>query len=193
VVLEMIKVLKKYSLILMMPFSIMVSMPVLSASTDVLDINEITNADMSTLLDDTKVFNTIGMGIALSIALCDGKEICDPTVDENEIGQLIETLDKRIEGVVTRQQNSEEELTNIITAYVDTKEKYTDYMDRLSKITKSPVIEEDLGDEDIFADDEAMTEDEYSAFNDSDENLMDDEDLEDDMDLDEVEEVIEDE
>lgn len=176
-VLEMIKVLKKYSLILMMPFSIMVSMPVLSASTDVLDINEITNADMSTLLDDTKVFNTIGMGIALSIALCDGKEICDPTVDENEIGQLIETLDKRIEGVVTRQQNSEEELTNIITAYVDTKEKYTDYMDRLSKITKSPVIEEDLGDEDIFADDEAMTEDEYSAFSDLEDDLEDDEDL----------------
>ena len=182
-VLVMIKVLKKYSLILMMPFCIMISVPVYSASTDVLDINEITNADMSTLLDDTKVFNTIGMGIALSIALCDGREICDPTVDENEIGQLIETLDKRIEGVVTRQQNSEEELTNIITAYVDTKEKYTDYMDRLSKITKSPVVEEDLdlGDEDIFADDEAMTEDEYSAFSDFDDDLEDDEDLEEDL------------
>lgn len=111
----------------------MASMPVLSASNDVLDINEINNADISILLDDTKVFNTIGMGIALSIALCEGKDVCDPTVDENEISQLIDALDQRIEGVVSRQQNNEEGLTNIITAYVDTKEKYTDYMDRLSK------------------------------------------------------------
>ena len=177
----MIKNIKKYLLIIIAQFTIAYSMPVLSASTGVLDINEVTNADISTLLDDTKIFNTIGMGIALSIALCDGKDICDPTVNENEIGQLIETLDKRIEGVVARQQNSEEELTNIITAYVDTKEKYTDYMDRLSKITKSPeLVEDQFTDEDIFADEEAMTEDEYSAFDDSDEDLEDDEDLVDD-------------
>ena len=176
-----------------MQFSIMVSMPVLSASIDVLDVNEVSSADITTLLDDTKVFNTIGMGIALSIALCDGKDVCDPTVNENEIGQLIEALDKRIEGVVTRQQNSEEELTNIITAYVDTKEKYTDYMDRLSKITKSPVlVEEEFPDEDIFADEDAMTEDEYSAFDDSDEALEDDEDLEDDVDIEEIEDNTED-
>ena len=110
--------------------------PVFAAQSDVLDINEIGNADITTLLEDTKVFNTIGMGIALSIAECHGKDICEPTVDEGEIGQLIETLDQRIEGVVSRQQNSEEELTPIITAYVDTKEKYADYLERLSKIAK---------------------------------------------------------
>lgn len=122
-VLEMIKNIRKYLLIITLQFSIMASMPVLSASNDVLDINEINNADISILLDDTKVFNTIGMGIALSIALCEGKDVCDPTVDENEISQLIDALDQRIEGVVSRQQNNEEGLTNIITAYVDTKGK----------------------------------------------------------------------
>ena len=72
--------------------------PILAAQSDVLDINQIGNADISTLLEDTKTFNTIGMGIALSIAECHGKDICQPTVDEGELGQLIETLDQRIEG-----------------------------------------------------------------------------------------------
>jgi len=164
----------------MMQLSIVYSVPVLSVSTDVLDIDEIPNSDISTLLEDTKVFNIIGMGIALSIAQCDGRDICDPTVDENEIGQLIEALDRRIEGVVSRQQDNEEDLSTIITAYVDTKEKYTDYMERLSKITKSPVIEpaeDEFSGEDIFADEDALTEDEYSAFDDFEEDLEDDEDL----------------
>ena len=169
-----------------MQFVITYSMPVLSVSTDVLDINEVTEADITTLLDDAKMFDTIGMSIALSIALCEGKVGCDPTVNEDEIGQLIEALDKRIEGVVTRQQNSEEDLTSIITAYVDTKEKYADYMDRLSKLTKSPepeiaqeeLAQEELADEDIFADEEAMIEDDDSAFSDFDDSLEDDEALE---------------
>ena len=166
-----------------MQLAIAYSVPVLSAAIDVLDKDKITNADINTLAEDTKVFNVIGMGIALSIAQCDGKDICDPTVDENEIGQLIEALDRRIENVVTRQQDSEEDLNNIIIAYVDTKEKYTDYMERLSKITRSPVIEPakdefEFAGEDIFADEEAMTEDEYSAFSDFDDSLEDDEDFE---------------
>jgi hypothetical protein len=163
-----------------MQFSIAYSTTVISASTDVLDVDEITSADISRLLDDTKVFNSIGMSIALSIALCEGREICDPTVNEDEIGQLLETLDKRIEGVVIRQENSEEELTDIITAYIDTKERYHDYMNKLSKISKSPVVEDEFSNEDIFADEDAMTEDEFSAFDDADELLEDDVDLEDD-------------
>ena len=182
-VLEMIENSRKYFFIIIIQFAIAYSMPVLSASTDVLDINDVSNADITTLLDDAKTFDTIGMGIALSIALCDGKDGCDPTVNENEIGQLIEALDKRIEGLVSRQQNSEEDLTNIITAYVDTKEKYTDYMDRLSKISKSPEPElpqEEFAEEDIFADEEAIIEDDFSAFEDTGEDLEDDEALEED-------------
>ena len=166
-----------------MQFSVMVSMPVLSASTDVLDINEVINADITTLLDDAKMFDTIGMGIALSIALCDGKIDCEPTVDESEISQLIEALEKRIEGVVSRQENSEEDLTNIITAYVDTKEKYNDYLGMLSKMTtiSEPELPQDvITDEDIFADEEVITEDDFSAFDDSVEDLVDDESLEED-------------
>ena len=182
-VLEMIETIRKYLIIITMQFVITVSMPVLSASTDVLDINEVSNAEITILLDDAKTFDTIGMGIALSIAQCNGKDGCEPTVNESEISQLIEALEKRIEGVVSRQQNSEEDLTNIITAYVDTKEKYTDYMDRLSKMTKIPEPElpqEEIADEDIFADEEALTEDEFSAFDDTDEDLEDDEALEED-------------
>jgi len=180
-VLGMMNNIRKYLCIITMQLAIVTSVPVLSAAIDVLDKDKITNADINTLAEDTKVFNVIGMGIALSIAQCDGKDICDPTVDENEIGQLIEALDRRIEGVVSRQQDSEEDLSNIITAYVDTKENYTDYIERLNQITRSPVIEpaeDEFAGEDIFADEDAMTDDEYSAFDDFDDSLADDEDLE---------------
>lgn len=183
--------LRKYILVIVMQLAITYSLPVLSVSTDVLDIDEITSSDINILVEDTMVFNTIGMGIALSIAQCDGKDICDPTVNENEIGQLIEALDRRIESVVTRQQNNEEDMSNIVTAYVDTREKYTGYMERLSKITRSPITqpaEDEFLAEDIFADEEAMTEDEYSAFSDFEDSLEDDEDLVDDEDLEEFEE-----
>jgi len=180
-VLGMMNNIRKYLCIITMQLAIAYSVPVLSAAIDVLDTDEIINSDINTLTEDTKVFNVIGMGIALSIAQCDGKDICDPTVDKNEIGQLIEALDRRIEGVVSRQQDSEEDLSNIITAYVDTKENYTDYIERLNQITRSPVIEpaeDEFAEEDIFADEDAMTEDEYSTFSDFDDSLADDEDSE---------------
>ena len=157
--------------------AITLSVPVLAAQSDVLDINEINDADITTLLEDTKVFNTISMGIALSIAECTGKDICEPTVDEGEIGQLIEALDQRIEGVVSRQQNNEEELTPIITAYVDTKEKYSDYLQKLSKIARPEIPQEEFVEEDLFSNEDALTEDEYSAFDDFEEDLEDDEGL----------------
>ena len=186
------RILPRKSLICITAYcAITFTWPVLAAQSDVLDINEISNADISTLLEDTKTFNTIGMGIALSIAECHGKDICQPTVDEGELGQLIETLDQRIEGVVSRQQDNEEELTPIITAYVDTKEKYEDYLERLSEISR-PVPElpqEEFVEEDLFTDEDALTEDEYSAFDDFEEDLEDDEDLdefEDEHDADEI-------
>ena len=180
-VLVMINHIRKYLLIITVQISIVISMQAFAVSTDVLDLDEVTTADSDTLLADTRVFNTIGMGIALSIAECDGRDVCDPTVGETEIEQLIDALDQRIETVVTRQEDNEEELSNIILAYVDTKEKYTDYMDRLSKIAKSAepeLPEEEFAEEDIFTEDEGITEDEFSAFDDFDESLEDDEESE---------------
>ena len=159
---------------------IIFSSSVQAVQPNVLDINEIISADITTLSEDTKIFNTIGMGIALSIAECDGRDICDPTVDEDEIGKLIETLDRRIEDVISREQNDEEELTTIRTAYIDTRDKYADYMERLSKITKPELPEEELIEEDFFVEEDAMTEDEYGAFDDTEDVLEDDEDLGDD-------------
>lgn len=182
---KMINNARKYIVIITMQM-MMYSLPALSVPVDVLNSDEIISSDINTLLEDTKVFNTIGMGIALSIAQCDGQDICDITTGENEIVQLIEALDIRIEDVISRQQHNEEELSHIITAYVDIKEKYNGYMERLSKIVKRPEVEIPVYD--IFADDEAMTEDEYAAFNDSEDELDDDEELEefeDDPELDE--------
>ena len=186
-VLGMMNNIRKYLCIITMQLAIAYSAPVLAA-VDVLDTDGINSADVNTLVEDTKVFNIIGMGIALSIAQCDGKDVCDPAVDENEIGQLIEALDRRIEGVVSRQQDSEEDLSNIITAYVDTRENYNAYIERLNKITRSAkpeLPEEEFVEEDVFTDESALTEDEFSAFDDAFDDL--DDSLEDDEDLEEFE------
>ncbi len=183
----MIGVSGKYPLVLVISFSVTFSMQVFSASADILDINEIDNADVSAMFNDTEVFNTISMGIALSIAMCDGSEICDPTVNEDEIEQLIEALDSRIGSIVTRQQNSEEELTPVITAYVDAKEKYTDYLQMLSKISRvEPAQDEFTEEEAPFFGGDTLNEDDYAIFADA------EEDIEDDVDLDEVEADMED-
>lgn len=149
----------------------------LLAQSEILDITELNDADATTLLEDTKKFHSIGIGIAFSIAECSGKEICEPRVVEDEIGRLIEVLDKRIEDVSFRQENSGEELTTVITAYVDIKDKYTDYLERLNKIVKYALPQES------FIEQDALVEDEFNIFDDVEDeldlDLRDDEDDED--------------
>ena len=162
--------------------------PLSAATGSILNAEEAGQADTAALTAEAGVFKSIGMGIALSIALCEGQEACTPTVDEGELAQMIKALDDRINGLILRQQENEEDLSEVVTAYVTERENYLRYKDELGAITGEIGIEaettEDLGTE--ITEEEALTKeadvveeeaakdvakDEFSVFEDVDEGI----------------------
>ena len=143
----------------------------------ILTSEEVKQADTQALLVETGVFKSIGMGIALSLANCEGVEECNPSVDQEELKQLLEALDNRIshlQGIVESEEISEEELNQILTAYVDEREKYLNYLDQLGTISpvEDAIAEEDTLNADIFSDVDEEVED-YSVFEDTDSDIID--------------------
>lgn len=141
------------------------STSVIAATTEFLEPDNVINASANALLKDVKMFNTIGIGIALSIAECEGQDVCDATVDEHEIKQLISALGQRIDRILYRQHNNEGELTDIVIAYADTKAAYQKYVEKLSQMEILPDPEDLLNDpfvnDDVFEDfDEELSDDE---------------------------------
>jgi hypothetical protein len=161
----------------------------------ILDKDEVDSADLNLLQDETVLFKSIGMGIALSIAQCEGVDICSLTVEEKEIEELINVLDERIDNLVLKQEEAEDpvEFDKVLTAYVSERENYTAHLEKLKNITSSLDDESDLLDETLKLESEVGDFPVESAIN---EELLDylneiqeleafeDEELEDDEDLD---------
>jgi hypothetical protein len=57
----------------------------------ILNEDEAKNADLSVLQDEIVVFQSISMGITLSIAYCEQSDACSLPMEEKEIEQLINT------------------------------------------------------------------------------------------------------
>ena len=131
-----------------------------TAFARILTSDEVSQADAQALIAETAVFKAIGMGIALSLAQCEGFEDCKPAVDQEELKQLLQALDNRIahiQGVVDSEELSEDNLNEILTAYVDERENYLRYLDQLGYV--SPEIEEEFV-EDIAVEEEIVVEEE---------------------------------
>jgi hypothetical protein len=172
-----------------------------NVSAAILDKGEVDKADLNLLQDETVVFQSIGMGIALSIAQCEGVDLCSLTVEEGEIQELINTLDARIEGLVLKQEEVEDPVGfgKVLTAYINERENYATHLEKLKNITSTLDVDSDLLDDSLeleseaadFPVDSARNEElldylnELDAFDD--EELKDDEDLEDLPDLPELE------
>ena len=58
----------------------------------ILDKEESTKADLTTLEDEIELFKSISMGINLSIAHCEGNDSCTLAIEEREVEQLVKTL-----------------------------------------------------------------------------------------------------
>jgi len=119
-----------------------------TAFARILTSDEVSQADAQALIAETAVFKAIGMGIALSLAQCEGFEDCKPSVDQEELKQLLQALDNRIahiQGVVDNEEISEDNLNEILTAYVDERENYLRYLDQLGYV--SPEIDEEFVEE----------------------------------------------
>lgn len=160
----------------------------------ILNKEEVEQADLALLLDETKVFQSIGMGIALSLAQCEGLDLCSLTVEENEIRELLNTLDSRVDVLVLKQEEAEDptEFNNVLTAYMNERDIYNAHLEKLQTITSTLDTENELLDEDKslepdFPVESARNEELLDYLNDleafEDEELEDDEDLEDITDL----------
>ena len=171
-----------------------------NVSAVILNSEEVEQADLSLLLDETKVFQSIGMGIALSIAQCEGVDVCSLTVEENEIRELLKALDSRIGSLILKQEEAEDPagIDNVLTAYMNERDSYNAHLEKLQTITStldtdSGLLEDLDEDEADFPVESARNEElleymnELEAF--EDEELEDDEDLEDLPDLPELNDI----
>ena len=180
----------KYSIV----FAIVIYSSNIAAA--ILDSKEAEQADLNMLQNETIVFQSIGMGIALSIAQCEGVDLCSLTADEGEIKELINALDKRIESLTLKQEEAEDpvEFDKVLTAYINQRDNYSTQLEKLKTISSTLDKETGLLDDSIdlegepdFPVESARDEELKQYLNDI--ELFDDEDLEDDENADEWSEL----
>ncbi len=164
----------------------------------ILDKAEAEQADLSQLQNESQLFQSIGIGIALSIAQCEGVDLCTLTVDADEVKELIKELDTRIDSLTLRQEQAEDPVgfDSVLTAYINERDNYSSHLEKIESITstldeKGDLLE-DIEPEADFPVEAARDaelleyiEDELSVF--EDDELVDDEDLEDLPELPEIE------
>ena len=176
----------KYSIV----FAIVIYSSNIAAA--ILDSKEAEQADLNMLQNETIVFQSIGMGIALSIAQCEGVDLCSLTADEGEIKELINALDKRIESLTLKQEEAEDpvEFDKVLTAYINQRDNYSNQLEKLKSITSSLDEETGLLDDSInlesepdFPVDSARNEELMNYLNELDQ--FEDEDIQDDESADE--------
>lgn len=171
-----------------------------NAAAVILTSEEAEQADLSLLNNETKVFQSIGMGIALSLAQCEGIDLCSLTVEENEIRELLKALESRIGSLILKQEESEDPaaIDNVLTAYMNERDSYNAHLEKLQSITSTLDTDSDLLEEpDTFeadfpvesARDEELLDylNELEAF--EDDELEDDEDLDDLPDMPELNDI----
>lgn len=171
-----------------------------NAAAVILTSEEAEQADLSLLNNETKVFQSIGMGIALSLAQCEGIDLCSLTVEENEIRELLKAIESRIGSLILKQEESEDPaaIDNVLTAYMNERDSYNAHLEKLQSITSTLDTDSDLLEEpDTFeadfpvesARDEELLDylNELEAF--EDDELEDDEDLDDLPDMPELDDI----
>ena len=138
-------------------------------------------ADVSTLAAETELLDSIGDGVALSLAYCQLDEACEPAVSREELSQLVQTVDQRITALAERySESSEPGLEEVLVAYAEVREKYNRHLEQLEEVTGAETAP--AATEDAFADDvpaapaappAAAAPEVYDIFEDVDEDLTD--------------------
>ncbi len=159
--------------------------------------DEAAQAATTILQSEARLFSSIRMGIALSMAQCEGRELCSPNVNSEEVQRLLQTLDTRIEDLTLKQESVEdpEAFQEVLSLYVEERDNYSSVLEKLGPIEddidavgieeevvdfENAELEETLSEDDLFTDeaaDTAITDDTLEFFEDSDEELLDDESL----------------
>jgi len=138
------------------------SLAVVTGPGNILANEEANAADAATLANEAGVFGSIRMGIALSMAQCEGSADCSPSVNEDELKQLIQTLDTRIDVLTLRQEEAvdPEGFDEILALYVNERDQYAHFMEKLGTLSKDieAVGQEAVEEEKIAPEEESVDE-----------------------------------
>ena len=152
----------------------------------ILNKEEAAKADLTTLQDEIELFKSISMGIALSIAHCEGNDSCALPMNEKEVQQLIDTLEARIDSLAVRQAEIDDIIgfNKVLSAYINERDNYSMHIERI----RSLIIRFEnrrnlpqLGDDPDFPVETAINEELLDYLNEL--SLFEDEELKDDEDL----------
>ena len=152
----------------------------------ILNEDEATNADLSVLQDEIVVFQSISMGITLSIAYCEQSDTCSLPMEEKEIEQLINTLENRITSLAARQGKIDDIIgfNKVLSLYIAERDSYTEHLEKIKiiKIKYTDADSAELGVDPGFPVEAAIDQELLDYLNDltlfEDEEIKDDDDLE---------------
>ena len=164
----------------------------------ILNKEEAGKADLTMLEDEIELFKSIGMGITLSIAHCEGNDSCALPMEEREVQQLIKTLEDRIDSLAARQSEIDDIIgfNKVLSAYISLRDSYSSYVEKIQIIViqnKERIDGSQYGDDPDFPVEAAINEELLNYLNElslfEDDELLDDEDLDDAENLPPPEEV----
>lgn len=117
--------------------AVFTALPYTAAAAEgrILDKVEAEQADTAAFAAEAEIFKSIGLSIALSIAQCSSQQDCKPAVDDSELDTLLDNIDDRINRLVAKQQDGKEDYTELLTAYVNEKENFQKYKDKLDALS----------------------------------------------------------
>ena len=150
------------------------------------DREEAVKADLVTLEDEIKLFKSINMGITLSIAHCEGNDLCTLPMEEKEVQQLVKTLEFRIDSLAARQSEINDIIgfNKVLSAYINERDNYSMHIERIRSLIISFGSRRNLpqlGDDPDFPVETAINEELLGYLNEL--SLFEDEELKDDEDL----------
>lgn len=123
----------------------------------ILSETEVDPAAGSELAGELAVLESVGQGIALSLAVCEEAAGCEPMLSEDELAKLIETLDSRIDQLNSFEESAETATgyDSLLNEYRQTREDYALYMKELRDIKRGV---KEFAEEEIPAETTAETE-----------------------------------
>ena len=126
--------------VLITNFLFIASLAAAHAATEgrILSEGEVDLAASNQLAGELAVFESVGQGIALSLAVCDETAGCDPMLSEDELAKLIETLDNRIDQLTSVEETTEtaDNYDSLLNEYRQTRQEYALYMKELRDIKR---------------------------------------------------------
>jgi hypothetical protein len=124
------------SLLVLMQFAVVAT----SAATpgQIVADDDITAHPPEVLNEELKVFESVGEGIQVIMAVCQDQPDCTFAISESEIDKLIETLDRRISQLAhAREGTVEPGYIELLDEYRDTREQYAMYRREIQDITRA--------------------------------------------------------